>query len=55
MNAKDLQIDTWRKEAADEYEQWLDSLNNQPDLACQLMEHPHETTPTEDDHAEVCD
>lgn len=53
MNAKELQIDTWRKEAEKEYEQWLDILDYQQEQQAQLIEHGHVPSPTGGYHAEV--
>jgi heme oxygenase len=53
MNAKDLQIDTWRKEAEAEYEQWLDSLDLQQEQQARLVEQGHVPSPIGGYHAEV--
>ena len=53
MNAKDLQIDTQRKEDRDEYEQWLDWVELQQEWVASLIEHGHIPSPQETHHAEV--
>lgn len=55
MTAKDVMIETWRKEEEDEYRQWLDYLDQQQEWLSQLIEHGHIPTPKEQHHAEVCD
>ena len=51
VNAKDLQIDTWRKEEEDEYRQWLDVLDQQQEWVSRLIEQGHIPTHKEEKHA----
>ena len=53
MNAKDAQIDTWRKEERDEYDQWLDWVDLQQEWVSRLIEQGHIPTHKETHHAEV--
>lgn len=53
MNAKDVQIETWRKEEEDEYRQWLDYLDQQQEWYAQLVERGYIPTTKEIHHAEV--
>jgi hypothetical protein len=51
MNAKDLQIETQRKEERDEYEQWLEWVEVQQEWVSSLIEHGHIPTTKEQHHA----
>lgn len=55
MDSKDLQIETWRKEAEDEYAQWLDWIDQQQEQQARLMEQRPVPSPTGGSHAKVCD
>ena len=54
--AKDQMIDLYRKEAKrdEEYESWLDWLDQQPEQQARLMEHCHFVpSQQEEHHAEI--
>ena len=55
MNSKDEMIDTYRKEADLDYEQYLDWLDHQQEGMARLMEQRPIPPTTEVPHAEVCD
>ena len=50
MNAQDLQIEQWRKEADEEYGVWLDSLDMQQEWVSRLVEQGHIPTTKEQQH-----
>ena len=53
MNAKELQIDTWRKEAEAEYEQYCEWLEQQQEWVARLVEQGYIPTTKEQHHAEI--